>query len=136
MTYTQLQSRSCRVPKAKNYRRKELAWSPQRKGTCLRVSIRKPKKPNSANRKIARVQLSSGRNVTAYIPGEKHNLQRHSVVLVRGGRVKDLPGVRFTIIRGKFDLQRLEMRRRGRSHYGASKPESDKVSVYYKTKLW
>jgi small subunit ribosomal protein S12 len=82
------------------------------------------------------VQLSSGRNVTAYIPGEKHNLQRHSVVLVRGGRVKDLPGVRFTIIRGKFDLQRLEMRRRGRSHYGASKPESDKVSVYYKTKLW
>ena len=98
---------------------------PQRRGVCTRVYTTTPKKPNSALRKVARVRLTTGFEVTAYIPGIGHNLQEHSVVLVRGGRVKDLPGVRYTIIRGKYDLQRLIDRRKGRSKYGTTLPTAD-----------
>lgn len=97
--------------------------SPQKKGVCLRVATMTPKKPNSALRKYARVRLTNGDEVNAYIPGEKHNLQEHSVVLIRGGRVRDLPGVRYHIIRGALDTQGVEERRRGRSKYGAKKPK-------------
>jgi small subunit ribosomal protein S12 len=97
--------------------------APQRRGVCTRVSTTTPKKPNSALRKIARVRLSSGIEVTAYIPGEGHNLQEHSVVLVRGGRVKDLPGVRYQIVRGTLDAAGVEGRSRGRSQYGTKKPK-------------
>jgi len=100
-----------------------LAASPQKKGVCTRVFITSPKKPNSAKRKVARVRLSNGLEVTAYIPGEGHNLQEHSVVLVRGGRVKDLPGVKYHIVRGAFDLQGVQNRRKGRSLYGTKKPK-------------
>ncbi|MBI4064069.1 MAG: 30S ribosomal protein S12 [Elusimicrobia bacterium] len=96
---------------------------PQRRGVCLRVSTTTPKKPNSALRKIARVKLSSGMEVTAYIPGIGHNLQEHSIVLVRGGRVKDLPGVRYHIVRGVYDCAGVEGRRQGRSKYGAKRPK-------------
>ena len=92
---------------------------PQKRGVCLRVYTTTPKKPNSALRKVARVKLTNGQEVTAYIPGEGHNLQEHSVVLIRGGRVKDLPGVRYHIIRGTLDTQGLEKRRQRRSKYGA-----------------
>ena len=101
--------------------------SPQKRGFCLRVSTRTPKKPNSALRKVARVRLTNGIEVTAYIPGEGHELQEHHVVLIRGGRVKDLPGVRYHIIRGKYDAAGVEERRRGRSKYGAKKPKKGKV---------
>jgi small subunit ribosomal protein S12 len=94
---------------------------PQRKGVCVRVYTTTPKKPNSAIRKIARVRLSNGMEVTAYIPGEGHNLQEHSIVLVRGGRVKDLPGVRYKIIRGSLDTQGVKDRKQSRSRYGAKK---------------
>ena len=94
---------------------------PQKRGVCLRVYTTTPKKPNSALRKVARVKLTNGQEVTAYIPGEGHNLQEHSVVLIRGGRVKDLPGVRYHIIRGTLDTQGLEKRRQRRSKYGAKK---------------
>ena len=97
---------------------------PQKRGECLRVYTTTPKKPNSALRKVARVKLTNGQEVTAYIPGEGHNLQEHSVVLIRGGRVKDLPGVRYHIIRGTLDTQGLEKRRQRRSKYGAKKPKS------------
>ena len=97
---------------------------PQKRGVCLRVYTTTPKKPNSALRKVARVKLTNGQEVTAYIPGEGHNLQEHSVVLIRGGRVKDLPGVRYHIIRGTLDTQGLEKRRQRRSKYGAKKPNS------------
>jgi len=97
---------------------------PQKRGVCLRVYTTTPKKPNSALRKVARVKLTNGQEVTAYIPGEGHNLQEHSVVLIRGGRVKDLPGVRYHIIRGTLDTQGLEKRRQRRSKYGAKKPKS------------
>ena len=97
--------------------------SPQKKGVCLRVATMTPKKPNSALRKYARVRLTNGDEVNAYIPGEKHNLQEHSVVLIRGGRVRDLPGVRYHIVRGTLDTQGVEERRRGRSKYGAKKPK-------------
>ena len=96
---------------------------PQKKGVCTRVFITTPKKPNSAKRKVARVRLSNGLEVTAYIPGEGHNLQEHSVVLIRGGRVKDLPGVKYHIVRGTFDLQGVQNRRQGRSLYGTKKPK-------------
>jgi len=92
---------------------------PQRRGVCLQVKTMTPKKPNSALRKIARVRLSNGREVTAYIPGEEHNLQEHSIVLVRGGRVRDLPGVRYHIVRGTLDALGVEGRKRSRSKYGA-----------------
>jgi small subunit ribosomal protein S12 len=97
---------------------------PQRKGVCTRVYTQTPKKPNSALRKIARVRLTNGIEVTAYIPGEGHNLQEHSIVLVRGGRVKDLPGVRYHIIRGTQDASGVDGRRQGRSKYGAKRPKA------------
>ncbi len=96
---------------------------PQRRGVCTRVYTTTPKKPNSALRKVARVRLTNGYEVTAYIPGESHNLQEHSVVLVRGGRVKDLPGVRYHIVRGSLDTQGVKDRRQGRSKYGAKRPK-------------
>ena len=98
-----------------------LKGSPQRRGVCTRVYTQTPKKPNSALRKIARVKLSTGVEVTAYIPGEGHNLQEHSIVLVRGGRVKDLPGVRYKIVRGALDTQAVKGRQQARSRYGAKK---------------
>lgn len=100
-----------------------LARSPQRRGVCTRVYTTTPKKPNSALRKVARVRLSNGFEVTAYIPGEGHNLQEHSIVLIRGGRVKDLPGVRYHIVRGVFDTAGVEDRTQGRSRYGAKRPK-------------
>jgi small subunit ribosomal protein S12 len=96
---------------------------PQRRGVCLQVKTRTPKKPNSALRKVARVRLTNSIEVTAYIPGEGHNLQEHSIVSIRGGRVKDLPGVRYHIIRGRLDASGVESRRRGRSKYGAKRPK-------------
>jgi small subunit ribosomal protein S12 len=96
---------------------------PQRRGVCTRVYTTTPKKPNSALRKVARVRLTNGMEVTAYIPGEGHNLQEHSIVLIRGGRVKDLPGVRYHIIRGTLDTLGVANRRRGRSKYGTKKPK-------------
>ena len=98
-----------------------LKKSPQKKGVCLRVYTRTPKKPNSAIRKVARVRLTNGIDIIAYIPGEGHNLQEHSVVLVRGGRVKDLPGVRYHLIRGVYDLQGVASRKNSRSKYGTKK---------------
>jgi len=98
--------------------------SPQRRGVCTRVYTTTPKKPNSALRKVARVKLTSGIEVTAYIPGEGHNLQEHSIVMIRGGRVKDLPGVRYHIIRGTLDTQGVQNRKQARSKYGAKKPKA------------
>ena len=100
-----------------------LKGSPQRRGVCTRVYTTTPKKPNSALRKVARVRLTNGMEVTCYIPGEGHNLQEHSVVLVRGGRVKDLPGVRYHIIRGVLDTQGVKNRKQRRSKYGAKRPK-------------
>ena len=100
--------------------------SPQKRGVCTRVGTKTPKKPNSALRKYARVRLSNGKEVDTYIPGEGHNLQEHSVVLVRGGRVKDLIGVRYHIIRGTMDTAGIEARRQGRSKYGTKKPKGNK----------
>jgi small subunit ribosomal protein S12 len=96
---------------------------PQKRGVCVRVYTSTPKKPNSALRKVARVRLSNGIEVTTYIPGEGHNLQEHSVVFIRGGRVKDLPGVRYHVIRGTMDASGVEERRKGRSKYGAKRPK-------------
>jgi len=96
---------------------------PQKRGVCLTVKTMTPKKPNSALRKIAKVRLTNGVEVIAYIPGEGHNLQEHSVVMIRGGRVKDLPGVRYHIIRGKLDTQGVQNRKQGRSLYGAKRPK-------------
>ncbi len=107
----------------KKLKRPDLEKCPQRKGVCLQVMTRTPKKPNSALRKVARVRLTNGREVTAYIPGEGHNLQEHSIVLVRGGRVRDLPGVRYHIVRGTLDASGVDDRRRSRSKYGAKKPK-------------
>ena len=100
--------------------------SPFKRGVCLKVFTQTPRKPNSALRKVARVKLSNGMEVTAYIPGEGHNLQEHSVVLIRGGKVKDLPGVRYHIVRGVLDTTGVENRKQGRSRYGAKMPKSDK----------
>jgi len=100
-----------------------LQASPQKRGVCTRVYTTTPKKPNSALRKVARVRLTNGYEVTSYIPGEGHNLQEHSVVLIRGGRVKDLPGVRYHIIRGTLDTQGVKDRRQRRSKYGAKRPK-------------
>jgi small subunit ribosomal protein S12 len=97
--------------------------SPQKRGVCVRVSAITPKKPNSALRKVARVRLTNGIEVTSYIPGEGHNLQEHSVVLIRGGRVKDLPGVRYHVVRGTLDAAGVADRRQGRSKYGAKRPK-------------
>ena len=99
---------------------------PQKRGVCTRVYTTTPKKPNSALRKVARVRLTNGIEVTAYIPGEGHNLQEHSIVLIRGGRIKDLPGVRYHVVRGSADTQGVSDRRQSRSKYGAKKPKADK----------
>jgi small subunit ribosomal protein S12 len=101
-----------------------MASCPQKRGVCTRVYTQTPKKPNSALRKVARVRLTNGIEVTAYIPGEGHNLQEHSIVLIRGGRVKDLPGVRYHIVRGVLDTSGVDARRNGRSKYGAKRPKS------------
>ena len=116
------------VRKGRNKRTKKskapvLEQCPQRRGVCLQVKTQTPKKPNSALRKIARVRLSNKKEVTAYIPGEGHNLQEHSIVLVRGGRVRDLPGVRYHIIRGAEDALGVDGRQQSRSHYGAKRPK-------------
>ena len=115
------QGRSTKFSKTKT---PALKGSPQRRGVCTRVYTNTPKKPNSAMRKVARVRLTSGVEVTAYIPGEGHNLQEHSVVLVRGGRVKDLPGVRYKVVRGTLDAVGVAGRKQGRSKYGAKRPKS------------
>lgn len=113
--------RKGRQDKAKSSKTLALKGSPQRRGVCTRVYTTTPKKPNSALRKVCRVRLSSGLEVTAYIPGEGHNLQEHSIVLVRGGRVKDLPGVRYKVIRGSLDASPVRDRKQARSRYGVKK---------------
>ena len=112
--------------KKKNRKTKSRALQrcPQRRGVCLQVKTQTPKKPNSALRKVARVRLTNGIEVTSYIPGEGHNLQEHSIVLIRGGRVKDLPGVRYHIVRGTLDTLGVQNRRRSRSKYGAKRPKA------------
>src|SRR3981189_1106848 len=110
-----------RKPLVKKTKAPALQGSPQVRGVCVRVFTTTPKKPNSALRKVARVKLSNGNEITAYIPGEGHNLQEHVVVLVRGGRVKDLPGVKYHIVRGALDSAGVENRKQSRSHYGAKR---------------
>jgi small subunit ribosomal protein S12 len=114
--------RKGRKPKLKKSSFPALDQCPQKRGVCVKVFTKNPRKPNSAVRKVARVRLSNGRFVTAFIPGEGHNLQEHSVILLRGGRAQDLPGVRYRIIRGVLDLQGLSKRRKARSKYGAKRP--------------
>ena len=116
--------RQPRVPQRSRPKHPAMQGCPQKKGVCLQVKIMTPKKPNSALRKVARVRLSNNIEVTAYIPGEGHNLQEHSIVLVRGGRVKDLPGVRYHIVRGTLDAAGVENRKQGRSKYGAKRPKA------------
>ncbi len=122
-TINQLVRKGRRKPKRKD-KTPALQGAPQRRGVCVRVYTSTPKKPNSALRKVARVRLTNGVEVTSYIPGMGHNLQEHSVVLIRGGRVKDLPGVRYHIVRGTMDTTGVDDRRQGRSKYGAKKPKS------------
>ncbi len=119
-TISQLIRKPRRAPEAKSKVR-DIERCPQKRGVCVQVRTQTPKKPNSALRKVARVRLSNGKEVTAYIMGEGHNLQEHSIVLVRGGRVKDLPGVRYHIVRGSMDCLGVENRKQGRSKYGAKK---------------
>jgi small subunit ribosomal protein S12 len=119
-TVNQLIRRPRRAPAAKS-KVKDLAQCPQKRGVCLIVRTMTPKKPNSALRKVARVRLSNGKEITAYIGGEGHNLQEHSIVLVRGGRVRDLPGVRYHVVRGSLDCLGVDGRKRGRSKYGAKR---------------
>ena len=126
-TINQLVKNPRRTPKAKS-KVKDLEASPQKRGVCLQVKTVTPKKPNSALRKVCRVRLSNGKEVTAYIGGEGHNLQEHSIVLVRGGRVRDLPGVRYHIIRGALDAGGVTNRRKGRSKYGAKAPKPSEVA--------
>ena len=116
--------RKARVHKKKKTKSPALKNCAQRRGVCIQVRTMTPKKPNSALRKITRVRLTNHEEVTAYIPGEGHNLQEHSMVLVRGGRVKDLPGVRYHIVRGTLDCQGVQNRKRSRSKYGAKRPKS------------
>jgi small subunit ribosomal protein S12 len=116
--------RTGRQDKPTKVKTKALAGSPQRRGVCTRVYTTTPRKPNSALRKVARVKLSSGIEVTAYIPGEGHNLQEHSIVLVKGGGPRDLPGVRYRILRGALDTQAVKNRKQARSKYGAKKEKS------------
>lgn len=115
--------RKARVLQVKGKKRAALQGCPQRRGVCVRVYTTTPKKPNSALRKVARVRLTNGYEVTSYIPGEGHNLQEHSVVMICGGRVKDLPGVRYKIIRGTLDAAGVQDRRKSRSKYGAKRPK-------------
>jgi small subunit ribosomal protein S12 len=121
-TYNQL-LRHGRTPQVKKKKNADLQGNPQKRGVCTRVYTTTPKKPNSALRKVARVRMTNGREATCYIPGVGHNLQEHSVVLVRGGRVKDLPGVRYKIIRGSLDTQGVDKRKQSRSRYGAKRPK-------------
>ena len=121
-TINQLLKKRRTRPKARD-RVPALEKSPQKRGVCLKVYTTTPKKPNSALRKVARVRLSNGHEVTSYIPGEGHNLQEHSVVLIRGGRVKDLPGVRYHIVRGALDTSGVDDRTQRRSKYGAKRPK-------------
>jgi small subunit ribosomal protein S12 len=121
-TVNQLIRKPRRMPKTRS-KTPALKGNPQKRGVCTRVYTVTPKKPNSALRKVAKVRLVSGQEVTAYIPGEGHNLQEHSIVLVRGGRVKDLPGVRYHIVRGVLDTAGVDDRRQGRSQYGAKRPK-------------
>jgi len=121
-TINQLVRKSRKLKKKKS-KSPALEGNPQKRGVCIRVYTTTPKKPNSALRKVAKVRLSNGKEVVAYIPGEGHNLQEHSVVLVRGGRVKDLPGVKYHIVRGKYDAAGVEGRRNSRSLYGTKKPK-------------
>ncbi|RME62009.1 MAG: 30S ribosomal protein S12 [Candidatus Dadabacteria bacterium] len=116
--------RKGRKPKIKRTKSPALKRCPQRRGVCTKVTTQTPKKPNSAIRKIARVRLTTGTEVTAYIPGIDHKLQEHSVVLIRGGRVKDLPGVRYHIVRGKLEATGVEGRKTSRSKYGTKRPKS------------
>ncbi len=116
--------RKPRKPKVKKAKMPALQRCPQRRGVCTRVYTTTPKKPNSALRKVVRVRLTNGMEVTAYIPGEGHNLQEHSVVLIRGGRVKDLPGVRYHIVRGSLDTTGVSGRKQSRSKYGEKKPKN------------
>ena len=116
--------RKGRVRQVSKTKSPALQAAPQRRGVCVRVYTQTPKKPNSALRKVARVRLTNGIEVTTYIPGVGHNLQEHSIVLIRGGRVKDLPGVRYHVIRGTLDAMGVEDRRQGRSKYGAKRPKS------------
>lgn len=122
-TINQLIANGRKVQKAKT-KSPALKRSPMRRGVCVRVYTTTPKKPNSALRKVARVRLTNGIEVTSYIGGEGHNLQEHSVVMVRGGKVKDLPGVRYHIVRGSLDCAGVNARRQGRSKYGAKKPKA------------
>ncbi|MGN0866517.1 MAG: 30S ribosomal protein S12 [Oligosphaeraceae bacterium] len=122
-TINQLIRKGRSVKPAKS-RVRALDKCPQRRGVCMLVTVRTPKKPNSALRKVCRVRLTNGQEVTAYIGGEGHNLQEHSVVLVRGGRVRDLPGVRYHVVRGKLDTLGVDKRRRGRSKYGVKRPKA------------
>lgn len=115
--------RKPRFPRVSKNKVPALAGSPQRRGVCTRVFTTTPRKPNSAMRKVARIKLNNGFEVTGYIPGEGHNLQEHSVVMIRGGRVKDLPGVRYHIIRGSLDTQGVKNRKQARSKYGAKRPK-------------
>ena len=115
--------RQNRKSKKKKKKVPELTFSPQKKGFCLKIFTRTPKKPNSAIRKLARLRLTNNMRINAYIPGEGHNLQEYSTVLIRGGRVKDLPGVKYQLIRGKFDLLGLKQRKTSRSKYGTKKPK-------------
>jgi small subunit ribosomal protein S12 len=123
-----------RKPRKYKNKRPNLQKCPQKKGTCLKVFVMTPRKPNSALRKVSRVLLSNYHRIHAYIPGMGHALQKHSVVLIRGGRVKDLPGMKYTIIRGKFDLPGLEHRRQGRSKYGGKKILTRAEHLYRKHK--
>ena len=115
--------RKPRAPQGARNKAPALQACPQKRGVCTRVSTMTPKKPNSALRKVARIRLSNGIEVSGYIPGEGHNLQEHSVVLIRGGRVKDLPGVRYHIVRGTLDTQGVKNRKQARSKYGAKRPK-------------
>ena len=115
--------RKGRKPKQSRTNSPDLGKCPQRRGVCLRVFTLTPKKPNSALRKVAKVRLTNGREVISYIPGEGHNLQEHSVVLIRGGRVRDLPGVRYHVLRGVLDTQGVKDRKQSRSKYGAKRPK-------------
>jgi small subunit ribosomal protein S12 len=112
-----------RIKKKNTTKTIALDQNPFRKGICLKVFTTSPKKPNSANRKVAKIRLSNKKEITAYIPGEKHNLQEHAIVLVRGGRVKDLPGIKYKIVRGKFDLMGVINRKKSRSLYGTKQPK-------------
>ena len=126
--------RKGRSEKPRKSRVRALAQCPQRRGVCMLVGTRTPKKPNSAMRKFCRVRLTNGQEVNAYIGGEVHNLQEHSVVLVRGGRVRDLPGVRYHVVRGHLDTMGVDKRRRGRSKYGQKRPKPGQEAAKGKKK--